>query len=107
MKDIIIKKKQDKNKLIVDVKLPARMYINDPVYEFSNSELQAYLKKEGYVLEDYELESQTNKYLTSYTNKANPPILEGTWVFAKKETKKMNKKNPGTYKKKLANNTGD
>tara|TARA_R110001599_G_scaffold341315_1_gene562261 strand:- start:267 stop:590 length:324 start_codon:yes stop_codon:yes gene_type:complete len=107
MKEIIIKNRQSKNKLIVDVKLPARRYISDQVVEFSNSELQAYLKKEGYVLEDYELESKTNESLTSYTNKANPPILEGTWVFMKKETKKVNKKNPGTYKKKLDNNTGD
>ena len=107
MKDINIKSKQDKNKLIVEVKLPPRRYISDPIYEFSNSELQAYLIKEGYILEDYELESETNKHLTSYTNKANPPILEGTWVFTKKETKKMNKKNPETYKKKLDNNTGD
>jgi len=107
MKDIIINKKHDNDKLIVDVKLPARRYVNDPIYEFSNSELQDYLKKEGYILGDYELESQTNYRLTSYTNKANPPILEGTWTFNKKKKEKVNKKIPKTYKKKRDNNTGD
>ena len=36
MKEIKIKKTEKDDKLIVNVKLPARRYARDPVYEFSN-----------------------------------------------------------------------
>ena len=44
MKQIIINKTEKDDKLIVDVKLPARAYARDPVIEFSNSELNEYLR---------------------------------------------------------------
>lgn len=109
MKQIIIKKTEEDGKMIVDVKLPARKYARDPVQEFSNSELQEYLKQEGVTLSDYELQSQTCKTLTSYNTKGQQPNLEGTWVFNKIEKKEeiLNKNKPQTYKKSKTKKSGD
>jgi hypothetical protein len=109
MKQIIINKTEEDRKMIVDVKLPARKYARDPVQEFSNSELQEYLKQEGVILSDYELQSQTCKILTSYSTKGQQPNLEGTWVFNKIEKKEesLNKKSSQTYKKSKAKKSGD
>ena len=109
MKQIIINKTEEDNKLIIDVKLPARKYTKDPVQEFSNSELNQYLIEEGISLSDYELESQTDAQLTSYSTKGLSPNLEGTWVFSKIEKKeeKLNKSKSQTYKKRRAKKSGD
>jgi len=81
MKQIIINKTEEDGKMIVDVKLPERKYARDPVQEFSNSELQEYLKQEGVIITEYKLESQTNKLLSSYSTKGQSANLEGTWIF--------------------------
>ena len=109
MKQIIINKKEEKDKLIVDVKLPERKFTKDPVQEFSNSELNQYLAEEGILLSDYELETQSETFLTSYSTKGLSPNLEGTWVFKKidKEEEKLNKTKPQTYKKRRTKKSGD
>ena len=109
MKQITINKTEEDGKMIIDVKLPARKYARDPVQEFSNSELQEYLKQEGIILSEYELESQTSKLLTSYSTKGQQPNLEGTWVFNKtvKVEKTLNKRKSQSYKKSKTKKTGD
>ena len=109
MKQIIINKTEKDNKLIVDVRLPARAYSRDPVIEFSNSELVEYLTEQGIILTDYELESQSSNALTSYNTKGLSPNLEGTWIFNKidKEEEKLNKQKSQTYKKQRTKKSGD
>jgi len=112
MKDIKFNTKKNNNQLIVEVELPERRYVKDPVINFSNSDLLTYLESTGVKLNDYELASTTNQNLTSYSNKVQEPVLTGTWTFdkieVKKEEKKVNKKNTRTYNKKARENpTGD
>ena len=109
MKEIKIKKTEKDDKLIVNVKLPVRRYARDPVYEFSNSELIQYLKEQGVTLSDYQAESQSSEYLTSYSTKGLEPKLQGTWVFNKinKVDEKMNKPKSQTYKKRKSKKSGD
>ena len=100
MKTIKISKKTNGNQLVVDVELPARRFANDPVHEFSNSELQDYLTREGIVLSQYEEPTASTTSLSSYSTKnGSPPKLTGTWIFEKKAPpvekkveKKVNKK---------------
>jgi len=101
MKEIKIDKIENDEQLIVNVELPARRYANDPVQQFSNSELNQYLKEQGITLSEYELQSRTNEHLTSYSTKGLKPTLEGTWVFNKidKVEEKVNKPSTQTYKK--------
>ena len=108
MKQITINKKEEGNKIIIDVKLPERRYSKYQIHYFSNSELNEYLKEEGILLSEYELESQTEKQLTSYSTKGLEPNLEGTWVFSKIEEKQeenLNKSKPRTYKKRRTKKT--
>jgi hypothetical protein len=109
MKEIKIKKTEKDDRLIVNVELPARKYTREPVQEFSNSELNQYLKEQGIILSEYEVESQTNEYLTSYSTKGLQPKLEGTWIFNKinKKEEKMNKLQTQTYKKGRTKKSGD
>lgn len=107
MKEIKFNKKEEGDKLIVDVQLPRRKLIREPVIEFSNSDMIKYLEECDIKLENYDLSSQTNQRLTSYADKRNEPILEGTWVFTKKEEKKVNKKPARSYNKKGKDTTGD
>ena len=89
MKEIKFDKKEKDNKLVIEVELPVRKYVREPVIEFSNSDMIEYLKNAGIKVENYELESQTKTRLTSYSDKANKPILSGTWTFSKKIEKKV------------------
>ena len=110
MKEIKFDKKENGNQLVVDVKLPQRVWANEPVVEFSNSDMINYLNECGVKLEEYDLTSQTRDTLTSYSDKANKPRLDGTWVFTKKEipeVKKVNKKPTRSYNKSKEKNTGD
>ena len=107
MKEIKFDKKETDNKLIIEVELPTRIYVKEPVIEFSNSDMIEYLKSSGVKVEEYELESQTKTSLTSYSDKANKPILSGTWTFSKKLEKKVNKKPNRSYNKSKDKNTGD
>ena len=109
MKQIIINKLEKDDKLIVDVKLPERKFTKDPVQEFSNSELNQYLIEEGILLADYELESQSENILTSYSTKGLSPTLEGTWIFKKitKTEEKLNKTKSQPYKKRRTKKSGD
>jgi xylose isomerase len=110
MKQIKFNKKQENNQLVVDVELPHRIYAIEPVIEFTNSDMIAYLKESGVTVEDYKLSSQTNKYLTSYGDTKNEPILTGTWTFekTKKVSNKVNKKPTRTSNKKEdKSKTGD
>ena len=109
MKQIIINKTEEDGKMIVDVKLPERKFAKDPVQEFSNSELQQYLKEQGVVLSEYQLIEQTDKVLSSYSTKGLNPNLEGTWIFEKieKKEKSLNKKKSQTYRKSKAKKSGD
>ena len=110
MKEIKFDKKESDNQLIVDVKLPERVWASEPIVEFSNSDMINYLNESGVKLEEYDLTSQTRDFLTSYSDKANKPRLDGTWVFTKKqipEEKKVNKKPARSYNKKGKDNTGD
>ena len=108
MKQILFKRKQQGNDLIVEVELPRRQFIKDPVIEFSNSDLLAYLKEEGINLQEYDMSSRTNEHLTSYSNKKQEPILSGKWIFTKKTQQKVNKKTSKTYNKRTKENpTGD
>ena len=101
MKEIKFNTKAAKNQLIVDVELPARRFKHEPVIHFTNSEMIEYLRESGTKIEDYELTSQPDISLTSYAEKENPPILEGTWIFSKKpaKQKKVNKPKPRSYNK--------
>ena len=109
MKEIKINKIEKDEQLIVNVELPARKYATDPVHQFSNSELNQYLTEQGIILSEYELQSQTNKHLSSYSTKGIKPSLEGTWVFNKvsKVEEKMNKSKSQTYKKRRTKKSGD
>ena len=108
MKEIKLNKTQKGNDLIVEVELPRRQFIKDPVVEFSNSDLLAYLKQEGIVLQDYDMSDRTHEYLTSHSNKSQEPILSGKWVFTKKQKEKVNKRTTKTYNKRTKENpTGD
>ena len=107
MKDIKFNKREEGDKLIVDVELPRRILIREPVINFSNSQMIEYLKECGVKVEEYELSSQTRDSLTSYSDKRNDPILKGTWTFVKKEDKKVNKKTTRSYNKKDKVKTGD
>tara|TARA_Y100001938_G_C8079670_1_gene428291 strand:- start:410 stop:736 length:327 start_codon:yes stop_codon:yes gene_type:complete len=108
MKEIRFNKTQNDNELVIDVELPRRKFASEPVIRFSNSEMMEYLANEGIKLEDYELTSQTHPSLTSYADKKNEPILDGTWVFKKKVIKKVNKPKQRTYNKnKGTQKTGD
>ena len=108
MKQILFKRKQQGNDLIVEVELPRRQFIKDPVIEFSNSDLLAYLKEEGINLQEYDMSSRTNEHLTSYSNKKQETILSGKWIFTKKTQQKVNKKTSKTYNKRTKENpTGD
>ena len=110
MKEIKFNKKESDNQLIVDVELPQRVWASEPVIEFSNSDMMNYLSESGIKLEEYDLTSQTRDRLTSYSDKANKPRLDGTWVFTKKEVpeeKKVNKKTTRSYNKKGKDTTGD
>ena len=92
MKKVQINKKTTGNKLIVEVNLPVKERRREPIIEFSNSDLISYLEKEGISLEDYEVQEQPARHLTTYSTKGNhPPRYNGTWVLAKK-TKKVVKK---------------
>ncbi len=110
MKEIKFNKKTKGSELIVDVELPRRDWARDPVVNFTNSEMNEYLRKEGIKVEDYEVTSAPT-YLTSYGDTKNEPILEGTWTFKKKtttETKKVNKTKTRAYNKsKDTSKTGD
>ena len=109
MKEIKIKKTEKDNKLIVNVELPIRRYARDPVQEFSNSELNQYLKEQGVLLSEYELDSQTSEHLTSYSTKGLDAKLQGTWVFNKVVDKeeKVNKPKSQTYKNRRTKKSGD
>jgi hypothetical protein len=109
MKEIKIDKTEKDDQLIVNVELPARKYSADPIHQFSNSELNQYLTEQGIILSEYELQSQTNKHLSSYSTKGIKPSLEGTWIFNKinKVEEKMNKPKPQTYKKRRTKKSGD
>ena len=108
MKEIKLNKTQKGNDLIVEVELPRRQFIKDPVVEFSNSDLLAYLKQEGIVLQDYDMTDRTHEYLTSHSNKSQEPILSGKWIFTKKQKEKVNKRTTKTYNKRTKENpTGD
>ena len=107
MKEIKFNKKETETQLIVEVELPRRVYVKEPVVEFSNSDMIDYLKTSGVKIENYDLESQSRKSLTSYSDKANEPILTGTWTYNKKKEKKVNKKTTRPYNKSKENNTGD
>lgn len=116
MKKVKIDKKVGEKEITVDVQLTKRFYVKEPVVEFSNSDMIAYLKEQGHNPEEYELTSRTRDLLTSYEDKANPPHLSGTWVFTKKEvpenspkqTKKVNKTQTRAYNKsKSTQKTGD
>ena len=109
MKTIKINKKTKGNQLIVDVELPARRFANDPVHQFSNSELLEYLSTEGISLTQYEEKSAPTSVLTSYATKnGTPPRLTGTWIFEKKETEKVEKKvNKRTTRTSNKKNTGE
>ena len=107
MKEIKFDKKEEESQLIINVELPRRTFLKDPVTMFSNSDMIEYLKESGVKLEEYELSSQPEFSLTSYDDKANDPRLEGTWVFSRKE-KKVNKPKPRSYNKsKEKSKTGD
>ena len=106
MKEIKFNKKENKDELIIDVELPRRKYSMEPVLNFSNSDMIEYLEAQGIKVEEYELSSQSKDRLTSYADKRNEPILEGTWVF-KKKVKKVNKKTSQTYNKGKSKQTGD
>lgn len=107
MKEIKFNKKESGDKLIVDVELPKRILDREPIMQFSNSDMIKYLEESGIKLENYELSSQTSDVLTSYADKRNEPKLSGTWIFTKKEEKKVNKKTTRSYNKKDINKTGD
>ena len=111
MKNIKFNTKESNNQLIVEVELPERQYVKDPVINFSNSDLLTYLETTGVKLNEYELKSTTNQNLTSYSTKVQEPILTGTWTFERKQEKtekKVNKRNTRTYNKKGKDNpTGD
>lgn len=114
MKEIKINKTKNDNQLIIDVKLPERKYVRDPVQTFSNSELLQYLSEQNISLEEYDLTSQTHKNLTSYATKGVEPKLEGTWIFEKKKEEKeeieennLNKKESQSYKKSKVKKSGD
>ena len=107
MKEIKFNKKESNNQIIVDVELPERIWAKEPVLVFSNSDMIKYLNESGVKLEDYDLTSQTKNSLTSYADKENKPVLSGTWVFTKKEEKKVNKKPARSYNKKGKDTTGD
>ena len=109
MKQIIINKNEEDNKLIVNVKLPERKFARDPIQQFSNSELLEYLKEEGVSLSDYKIEEQQQYELTSYSTKGLLPKLEGTWIFTKvvKKEEKVNKSDSQPYKKKRVKKSGD
>ena len=107
MKEIKFNKKEEGDKLIVDVELPRKFFVRDPSIEFSNSDMINYLKECNIKVEEYDLTSQTSASLTSYCDKANEPRLTGTWVFTKKEEKKVNKKPVRSYNKKGKDTTGD
>lgn len=100
MKEIKFNTTKNNNQLIVEVELPERKFVRDPVIQFSNSDLLTYLETTGVKLTDYELKSTTNQNLTSYSNKVQDPVLTGVWTFEKKQDKKVNKKNNRTYNKK-------
>ena len=107
MRKIAIIKKDEGDKLTVNVKLVRRQYARETPETFSNSDMLEYLKQEGYLLEEYENEEMPISELTSYDTKARDPILEGTWVFKKKK-ETLNKNESQSYKKsKTKNNTGD
>lgn len=109
MKKININKTEKDDKLIIDVQLQSRRYSKEPSQQFSNSELIQYLKEEGISLSEYELESQPDQVLNSYSTKGLEPNLEGTWIFKKNEKKeeKLNKTKPRTYKKGRTKKSGD
>ena len=108
MKNIKFNTKKNNNQLIVEVELPERQYVKDPVINFSNSDLLTYLETTGVKLSDYELTSTTNQNLTSYSNKVQEPVLTGVWTFDKIEEKKVNKKPARAYNKKAGSKpTGD
>ena len=107
MKEIKFNKKEEGDKLIVDVELPEKLFVREPVINFSNSDMIKYLEESGVKIESYELSSQTADTLTSYADKRNEPKLSGTWIFTKKEEKKVNKKITRSYNKKDINKTGD
>ena len=109
MKQIIINKNEEDNKLIVNVKLPERKFARDPIQQFSNSELLEYLKEEGVSLSDYKIEEQPKYEVTSYSTKGLLPKLEGTWIFTKvvKKEEKVNKSDSQPYKKKRVKKSGD
>ena len=88
MKEIKFNKKEEGDKLIVDVELPERVFVREPVMNFSNSDMIKYLEESGVKIESYELSSQTADTLTSYADKANKPKLSGTWIFTKKKKRK-------------------
>ena len=97
MKEIKFNKTEKDDQLIVDVELPRRFLQIEPVINFSNSDMIAYLEECDIKLQDYDL----------YADKANEPVLQGTWVFTKKQ-KKVNKPKTRSYNKnKDESKTGD
>jgi len=111
MKEIKINKTEKNNQLIIDVKLPERKYVRDPVQTFSNSEMLQYLSEQNICLDEYYLKSQTHKDLTSYATKGIVPKLEGTWIFEKKKEEiqenNLNKQEIQSYKKSKVKKSGD
>lgn len=109
MKKININKTEKDDKLIIDVQLQARRYSKEPSQQFSNSELNQYLKEEGISLSEYDLESQPDQVLNSYSTKGLEPNLEGTWIFKKNEIieEKVNKIKSQSYKKGRTKKSGD
>ena len=99
MKEIKFNKTIKEDELIVDVKLPRRKFSKEPVIQFSNSEMLEYLANEGIAIEEYDITDQPPSYLTSYADKRNEPILDGTWTFKKKVQKKVNKPKTRSYNK--------
>lgn len=100
MKKQHIEIREEKDKMLVDVRLPVRVLSREPVSDLTNSELIQYLKDQGIKMEDYELKEQTLPYLTNYSTKGTSAKLEGTWTFEKKTKKRVNKKKSQTYNNK-------
>ena len=99
MKDVKFNKVVNNDTVTVDVQLRRREFAAEPVVTFSNSEMIEYLQSEGINLSEYDMTSNPQHTLTSYADKKNEPILDGTWTFKKKEVKKVNKPKTRSYNK--------
>lgn len=108
MKEIKFDKKETNNELIIEVLLPTRKWASEPVINFSNSEMNEYLKQQSVDVSNYNLHEAPTLGLTSYSDKKNNPRLTGTWTFKKlekeiinttKTQKKVNKRKAQAYNK--------